>query len=166
MSVTLRGMTEADWPSVAAIYLEGIMSGRSTFQTEIPGYAEWDRLHLPCCRLVAVEGEEVVGWSAFSPTSPRWCYRGVVEISYYVARAHWGRGIGHALLEEAIRRSEEAGIWTIQAVVLEENYTSIAALLGAGFRMVGYREAPARDLGGVWRNTTLFERRSHRVGID
>ena len=162
--MNVRTMTKDDWPQVASIYMEGIMTGRATFQTEVPSYDEWDRGHLDVGRIVAVEEGQVVGWSAFSPTSTRYCYRGVVEVSYYVAKAYWGRGIGYLLLTEAIRRSEEAGIWTIQAVVLEENPISMTVLLRAGFRVVGYREAPARDVGGVWRNTTLLERRSKIVG--
>ena len=60
----IRSMTAADWPEVRRIYLEGIATGIATFQQSAPEYEEWDRGHLRDCRLVAVEGERVLGWTA------------------------------------------------------------------------------------------------------
>ncbi len=45
MSKLIRKMTPSDWPSVAAIYLEGIRTGNATFQTEAPTWEEWDKAH-------------------------------------------------------------------------------------------------------------------------
>jgi phosphinothricin acetyltransferase len=154
----IREMEEADWPRVREIYAEGIASGDATFETEPPGWPEFDAGRLPTHRLVAVEGGVVVGWAALSPTSPRACYAGVVEHSVYVAGTHRGQGIGQALLEALLADAESAGLWTVQTSVFPENAASVALHERVGFRVVGRRERIA-ELDGVWRDTLLLERR-------
>jgi L-amino acid N-acyltransferase YncA len=95
--------------------------------------------------------------------SGRCCYRGVAEDSVYVAAWAQGRGIGRELLAELVRRSEEAGIWTLQAGVFPENAASARLHISAGFRLVGVRERLG-ELDGRWRDVLLFERRSEVVG--
>ncbi len=60
-------MLPSDWPPVREIYLEGIATGRATFETEAPSWEAWDGSHLRFARLVARQGETVVGWAALSP---------------------------------------------------------------------------------------------------
>ena len=158
--MNIRAMTAADWPAAARIYEEGIATGTATFETEAPGYEDWDRAHLPSCRLAAEENGTVVGWAALSPVSVRPVYRGVAEVSVYVAAAHRGRGVGRALLTALIASSEQAGLWTLQSAIQRENLASLALHRLCGFRLVGYRERIARDAAGVWRDTYLMERRS------
>ena len=150
------------WEAVARIYAEGIATGDATFETEVPAWEEWDTAHLAAGRLVALVDGEVAGWTALSPVSGRCVYAGVAEHSVYVAEAARGRGIGLALLEELIRRSEKAGIWTIQSGVFPENVASLALHERAGFRVVGTRERLGEH-GGRWRDVVLLERRSPTV---
>lgn len=160
MEVIIRNMIEEDWPSVRAIYEQGIKSGIATFQTEVPSYEEWNRGHLTIGRRVAVVNEEVVGWVALSPTSSRCVYKGVVELSVYIEQKAKHQGIGTKLLKDIIKISEEEGIWTVQSGIIEENKASRALHEKCGFRQIGYREKIARDHKGVWHNTILMERRS------
>ena len=152
-------MRASDWEPVRSIYLEGIRSGHSTFETEAPSWERWDEGHLQVARLVMRDGETVVGWAALSPVSKREVYRGVAELTVYVSENARGQGIGRALLEALIDESEKNGIWTLQASIFPENVASVQLHLGCGFREVGRRERIAR-LNGVWRDTLLFERRS------
>jgi len=152
-------MRAEDWPEVAAIYAEGIASGTATFETAVPPYAAWDAAHLPDHRLVAREGDAVIGWAALSPYSERAVYRGVAEDTIYVAARARGRGIGLGLLSRLIESAESAGIWTLQAAMFPENAASIALHGRCGFRAVGTRERLAR-LHGVWRDVLMMERRS------
>lgn len=154
----IRGLTEADWPAVAAIWAEGMTTGNATFETEVPSWEEFERTRLPGHRLVAVDGD-VVGWAALTPTSSRDCYAGVAENSVYVAAAARGRGVGHALLEALLAGADADGIWTVQTSVFPENEASLGLHLGVGFRVVGRRERIAK-LNGVWRDTLFLERRS------
>jgi L-amino acid N-acyltransferase YncA len=158
----IRALDEEDWPQVAFIYGEGIATGNATFEVEIPSWERWNAAH-PSLRLVAVDGEQVLGWAALSPYSDRRCYRGVAEESVYVAGWAQGRGVGRALLEEVIRRSEDAGIWTLQAGIFPENKPSLRLHLGCGFRLVGVRERLGES-DGTWRDVLLLERRSEVIG--
>jgi L-amino acid N-acyltransferase YncA len=161
-SVTIRDLRPDDWPAVRAIYEEGIRGGNATFETEAPSWERWDASH-PELRLVAERDGSVVGWAALSPASARHCYRGVGDVSVYVAEEARGAGLGRTLLAELVERSEQAGYWTLTAGVFPENEASIRLHNACGFREVGVRERPA-ELHGVWRDVVLLERRSTLVG--
>jgi len=162
MRLSIRGMTTEDWPAVARIYQEGMDTNLATFQTECPGWQEWNAAHLPQCRLVAVADDAVAGWVALSPYSSRSVYSGVAHLSIYIGAEARGMGVGKALMTAMIAASEEAGFWTLQSGIMENNTASIALHNSCGFRQVGYREKIGRDRNGVWRNTLLMERRSTR----
>jgi L-amino acid N-acyltransferase YncA len=155
----IRAMTRDDWPAVEAIYAEGIATRQATFETAPPTWTEFDTGRLPAHRLVAIDGEQIVGWAAVSPTSVRECYAGVVEHSVYVRADARGRGVGRALMDALIASTDAAGIWTIQTSVFPENEASVALHERLGFRVVGRREQIAR-LDGEWRDTLLLERRA------
>jgi L-amino acid N-acyltransferase YncA len=154
----IRRLREEDWPTVKAIYEEGIRTGSATFETEVPSWDEWAAAH-PKHRLVAERDEVVVGWAALSPVSRRPCYAGVAENSVYVTDRARGQGVGRELLSRLIRDAEADGIWTIQTSIFPENEASLALHHRCGFRTVGTRERIAQ-LNGVWRDTLLMERRS------
>jgi len=160
--VIIDQMRASDWELVRAIYLEGIRSGHSTFETEAPSWEKWDEGHLEFARLVMRDGETILGWAALSPVSKRHVYRGVAEVTVYVSESAQGQGIGRALLEALIDESEKNGIWTLQASIFPENTASVQLHLRCGFREVGRRERIAM-LNGVWRDTLLFERRSRTI---
>src|SRR5262245_39775842 len=90
MDFVIDLMRPQDWEFVQAIYLEGIATGQATFETEAPDWDRWDAGHLPQCRLVARNGDGVLGWAAISPVSRREVYAGVAEVSVYVASAARG----------------------------------------------------------------------------
>ena len=163
-SVHIVPMTEHHWSTVRQIYAEGIAGGNATFESSVPEWAEWDSRHLHSCRLVALLAGEVVGWAALSAVSTRHVYRGVAEVSIYIAGAAQGQGIGTQLLAALIRESEQNGIWTLQAGIFPENAASIRLHKRHGFREVGRRERIGK-LGDHWRDTVLLERRSKSVGV-
>jgi phosphinothricin acetyltransferase len=156
---TIRAMTAADWPAVAAIYAAGIATGNATFETEVPSWASWDAGHLAGHRLVAADVGAVLGWAAVSAVSDRCAYAGVVEDSIYLAEPARGRGLGRALLTALVTSTERAGIWTVQTGIFPENAPSLALHRAVGFRDVGVRERLGR-LHGRWRDVLLLERRS------
>ena len=157
-AVRTRPMRPDDWPRVAEIYAEGIATGLSTFETEVPTWERWDRDHLPGQRLVAVDGDDVLGWAALSRVSIRDVYRGVAEVSVYVAGDARGRGVGELLLDDIVANADAAGIWTVEAIIFPENATSVAMAESCGFRVVGRRERLG-ELDGEWRDVLLLERR-------
>jgi GNAT superfamily N-acetyltransferase len=104
------------WLAVREIYAEGIATGNATLETETPDWEKWDASHRKDCRLVALAPFEndvrdrpislgcntVLGWAGVSPVSSRQVYRGVAEVSVYVAAAARGRGVGKALLQALV----------------------------------------------------------------
>ena len=164
MPLRIEAMTADDWPDVRRIYEEGLANGTGSFETAAPSWERWNAARLPHSRLVVRE-ETVLGWAALNPVSQRSCYAGVAEVAIYVATAARSRGIGRALLEALIESAETHGIWTLQGATIAENVASLALQATCGFRVVGRRERIAKR-DGVWHDTVLTERRSHRIGLD
>lgn len=164
MTIHIRPMSEDDWPEVQRIYAEGIATGMATFQTDIPGYEAWDRGHLAPCRLVAEEEGRLLGWTVLGAYSSRFVYRGVAEISIYIASEARRRGVGYALLKRMIADSEVHGFWTLVAGIFKANDASRSLHAKAGFREIGVREKVG-ELRGTWHDVVVMERRSSTVGV-
>jgi L-amino acid N-acyltransferase YncA len=164
MTYHIKPMQPADWPTVREIYREGIATGQATFETQLSDWEKWDSGHRQDCRLIARQGNQVLGWAALSPVSGRRVYSGVAEVSVYVAAAARGRGVGTALLKALIEESESRGVWMLQAGIFPENAASIAIHKSCGFHEVGIRQRIGK-LGETWRDVLLLERRSTAVGI-
>ncbi len=164
-AVEITRMSTSDWPDVKRIYEEGIATGLATFETQAPTWDAWDASHRRECRFVARRDGRVVGWIALSAVSRRHVYRGVAEVSVYIAADARGIGIGRALFESLIPATEAAGIWTVQAGVMAVNAPSLALHERMGFRRVGVREGFGQDANGVWHDVVLLERRSSVVGV-
>jgi phosphinothricin acetyltransferase len=130
-------MRPADWAAVRAVYAEGIATGQATFDERPPSWDEWDR----------------------SPVSLRPVYRGVAEVSLYVAAADRGSGVGRTIGEALVQAAEGAGVWTLEGLIFPENRASLALCEALGCRVVGVRERLGR-MGGRWRDVVLVERRS------
>lgn len=164
-SYHIDAMTPADWHQVTAIYQEGIDTRNATFENTIPTWEAWDRAHHTCCRLVARDGERVLGFAALSPVSSRHVYRGVADSMIYIVASARGKGVGKALLGALIEAAEDAGIWTLQAGIFPENEASLGLHKAFGYREVGRRERIGQMDNGDWRDVIFLERRSKKVGI-
>jgi len=155
----IRAFTQDDFPPIAEIYLQGIKTGQATFETAVPSWEQWNAKYLETCRLVAVENGNVIGFTVLHQISKRECYSGVCEESIYIHEAWRGKGIGKRLLQAIIEKSEQCGIWSLQAGIFKENKVSVKLHVHCGFRIIGYREKIAQ-LQGLWKDTLLLERRS------
>ena len=162
--VAIEPLASSDWDDVRRIYAEGIATGNATLETGVPSWETWDGAHRADSRLVARASGRVLGWAALSPVSERCAYGGVAEVSVYVAASARGKGVGRRLLEELVRASEDAGVWTLQAGIFPENRASLAIHELSGFRVVGVRQKLGK-LSGVWRDVALLERRSPCIGV-
>ncbi|MDZ7613517.1 MAG: N-acetyltransferase family protein [Flavobacteriaceae bacterium] len=157
------GIEEGNYSEVAAIYEEGIRTGMATFETQVPDWQTWNKAHLEIGRTALIEQGHLLAWGALAPVSNRYAYRGVAEISVYVAESARGRGLGTAILQELIRAGEQNNLWTLQAGIMRQNKVSIEMHRNCGFRVIGFREKVAQ-LHGVWTDSVLMERRSKIVG--
>ena len=160
----IRKLRNSDSGPVLKIYQQGLDTGEASFETSAPNWEIWQAKYLPYSRLVWEQDGMVQAWAALAPVSVRDCYRGVAEISIYVATESAGQGIGSKLMARLVEESESNGIWSLYSSIFPENQASLKLHLKHGFREVGIRERIAqRD--GRWRNTLIMERRSKKVGV-
>lgn len=161
----LKTFTATDYAQIAAIYQSGIDTGTATFETRVPDWNTWQATHLEAGRIAAFENGQMLGWAALTAVSGRCVYAGVAEVSVYIHPQARGKGVGTLLLEHLVQESEKLGFWTLQSGIFEENAASIRLHEKCGFRIVGYRERIGQ-IGGVWKNNLILERRSKTVGHD
>jgi L-amino acid N-acyltransferase YncA len=159
----IRKLNNSDADAVLDIYQQGLDSGEASFETDAPDWTSWNSKYLPQCRLVWEQEGQITGWGALTAVSARDCYRGVAEVSIYVASAAAGRGIGGQLMAALVEVSEENGIWSLYSSIFPENLATLRLHLRHGFREVGTRERIAQQFGR-WRDTLILERRSEKVG--
>ena len=148
--ITTRPMTAEDWPYVSKIYLEGIATEHATFQTTCPPYTAWDASHTKDCRLVVLDDGVVAGWAALHRVDPRWCYRGVVEVSIYVGEQFRGRGVGFHLLTALCNAADASGYWTLQSTVLQDNEATACTPSAASVWWGGGNALPATAMAAGW----------------
>ncbi|NLZ68553.1 MAG: N-acetyltransferase [Spirochaetales bacterium] len=156
-------MTFDDLGAVTNIYNIAIKEGRSTFNSKLFTPQLWEESHLFNCRYVYLKDDKVVGWIALCPMSKRECYKGCVEVSLYVHPDYRSQGVGTALLSYLIKESEKKGYWSLYSCIFSTNTQSIKLHQKLGFRLIGEREKVAKDIFGVWQNTTLLELRSNLI---
>ena len=160
----IRNSQNSDAEAVLEIYQQGLDTGEASFEIEAPNWDAWQTKYLPHSRLVWEESGMVKAWAALAPVSVRDCYRGVAEVSIYVATESAGQGIGSKLMARLIEESECNGIWSLYSSIFPENQATLKLHLKHGFREVGIRERIARR-DDRWRNTLILERRSKKVGV-
>lgn len=80
-------MQKEHYSGVAAVHQEGIETGNATFQEKTLSLEAFDEKYLNTCRLVVLMNGEVIGWAALLPFSSMHAYRGVAELSIYIAKA-------------------------------------------------------------------------------
>lgn len=159
MAIKIRFVTSEDWPDVKKIYEAGIDTKMATFESKAPeSYNEWFGEANSNCSFVATEENQILGWCKLTPVSKRNVYKGVGEVSIYIAPNAKGKGIGHLLLNHLIVASEKEGYWTLESKIFKENVASLKLHKKNGFRIVGIREKIAQ-LNGEWKDNVLLERR-------
>lgn len=162
MTITVRPIESADGMKVLAIYEEALKGAHATFETNVPTWSEWGKMHMPAHRFVAVEDNRVLGWTALSRASERREFAGVVECYTFVRADSRRVGIGTMLLSKLISSTESQGLWTIQAHIFPENEPALGLHHKLGFVDVGIRHNLGRHRGR-WRDVLLLERRSPAV---
>ncbi len=162
----LDTMVSADYASVSAIFEQGIAGGNATYDLAAATWEDWDAKHVSVCRWVAKSQQDhrVLGWAALSPVSSRVVFRGVAELSIYLANEAKGMGIGDALMAKIVEDSESKGFWMLQSGIFPENVPSLRLHEKHEFRTVGIRERIGQMRSGEWRDIILMERRSKNVG--
>ncbi len=139
----LRDSQPDDVPAITAIYRHAVLHGRASFELVPPDEAEMAarRAALVAAgfpHIVALGGDELVGYAYAGPYRPRPAYANTVENSVYVRHDQQGRGVGRALLARLIAEAERLGFRQMIAVIGDSaNLGSIELHRRLGFTPVG-----------------------------
>jgi len=165
MPVMIRAAAPDDVPAITEI--TNALIGATSYEWREEPYspedrADWLRLHQERGEpvLVAVDGDEVVGWSAYGDfrDTTRWPgYRFTVEHTIHVAESHWGAGVGRELLTRLCEHAAAAGKRVMVAGIDGTNEDSIRFHARLGFVEVG-RMPGVGDRAGLRLDLVLMQR--------
>ncbi len=159
--ITIRPAQMPDAAAIAIIYNQGIEARIATFETVLRTPTDIEQSlqnaegRFPY--LVAVDGDQVVGWASVSTYRPRECYGGIGEFSIYVHEDYRKSGVGRILLPALIEAAEAAGFWKLLSRVFLFNTGSRRLCASFGFREVGVYEKHAK-LDDDWLDVVIVER--------
>lgn len=162
-AITIRASTDADIPTIAALYAWHVLHGTASFEEVPPDEAEMARRRgdilargLPY--LVAECEGRLAGYAYAGLYRTRSAYRFTLENSVYVAEGMGRRGIGRALLLPLIESCEAAGYRRMVAAIGDSaNHGSIGLHRACGFHQVGVLPAVGFKFGR-WLDSVLMER--------
>ena len=122
MTILVRDSLEADIDSIQAIYAHHVLTGTASFELDPPDRAEMARRRADVLAngfpyLVAVRGEQILGYAYANYFRTRPAYRFSVENSIYVREGLRRQGVGRALLTALVTRCEANGVRQILAVI-------------------------------------------------
>lgn len=163
MPVSIRSATEADLPTINAIYNHYVEHSTCTYQTTPSSGEErraWYEAHGPEHPIIVAEKDGMIlGWGSLSRFHPRQAYCHSVEDSIYLHHAHCGQGLGTLLLQELLRLAQKLGHHTVLGGIDADQTASIALHAKFGFekvshlKEVGYKHG--RWLDVIWMQKML-----------
>jgi L-amino acid N-acyltransferase YncA len=140
--MSLRLATIDDLPRIVEIYNAAIPGRLATADTTLLNVADrraWFEKRDFAKHPVLVEEREgeIIGWISFQPFRPKPAYHRTAEISLYIAPEWQSKGVGRALLDEALERAPSHGINTVIGLVFSHNAPSIKVAKALGFEEWG-----------------------------
>lgn len=154
---TSQAVVEAGSQHIAAvcdIYAHYVHTAICTMEEVPPTVAEMHRRHDALRReglpwLVALQGEQVLGYAYAGRYRSRVGYQGTVETSVYVHPDQRGRRVGQALLGSLIQACMALELRQMVAVIVDSDDTagSIRLHERLGFKRVGVFEKVGRKFG-------------------
>ncbi|MFJ7206516.1 GNAT family N-acetyltransferase [Streptomyces sp. NPDC098789] len=144
--IFLREVRDSDLPAFREHARDPVAQHMAAFVGDHDGDpvafdAHWARIRADpaiVMRTVLVEGQVVGHVAAYGPPDER-------EVTYWIARAHWGRGIATAALAELL---ELDAARPVHARAAADNAASIRVLEKCGFVLTGRDRGFARARGG------------------
>ena len=138
----IRDATEKDLPAIRDIYNDAVRNTTAIWNEQPVDLA--NRLAWFNARqaqgypiLVAVENDEVTGYSSFGDWRPFEGFRYSVEHSVYVRNDQRGKGLGPRLMQVLIERERSAGKYVMVAAIESGNQASIRLHERLGFVTTG-----------------------------
>jgi L-amino acid N-acyltransferase len=107
--------------------------------------------------VVAVDGDEVVGFGSLSQYRSRPAYSTTVEDSVYVRADRRGQGYGGAILSELVALATIHGFHSVIARIVGGHEASISLHRSCAFDMVGVEREVGRKFGR-WLDVVVMQR--------
>jgi L-amino acid N-acyltransferase YncA len=163
---SLRPATEADLPEIVSIYnatIPGRMVTADTEPVSVESRVPWFKAHNPQTRPLwvvedAAANRRVCASLSFNSFHSRPAYNATAEISIYIAETHRRRGLGRALLGEALARAPACNVTTLVGLIWAHNEPSLQLFAKFGFENWGHLPRVA-VLDGVDRDLIIVGRR-------
>ncbi|RSX56992.1 GNAT family N-acetyltransferase [Bifidobacterium samirii] len=144
----IRPAVEADLPAITDIYNEAVVRGGSSAELEpvsLEARRAWVDSHEPRDRypVVVIDVETdagewaTAGFGSLSKFHQRAGYDGVTELSYYIAGAHHGQGLGTAMVAWLMDAAADRGFTHAAAIIYADNAGSNALMRRFGFTRFG-----------------------------
>lgn len=158
----IRPSQTKDLSDICTIYAHHVATGTGTFELTSPTLNEMasrreDVLAKGLPYLVAVDGEQVLGFAYCNWFKPRPAYRFSAEDSIYMAPHASGRGLGRALLTELTIKAQQVGVRKLIAVIGDSNnVASIGVHRSVGFTPVGILKSCGWKFD-LWLDVVLME---------
>jgi phosphinothricin acetyltransferase len=158
--IDLRAATVDDSEAIRAIYNLEVETSTATFDLVPRSRAaqrEWLAVRSGAHTVVvAVDGEEVVGFASLSPYKERAAYRTTVEDSVYVQRDRHGQGIGRTLLNAILDTAQASGFHAVMARIEASREASRGLHTACGFQLVGVEREVGRKFNR-WLDVALMQ---------
>lgn len=146
--VLLRGASDGDEPGVVAVLNHYAASGFAAYMESPvpPGFFAALRGGTYAFRVLE-EGGEIIGFGSVRPLLPFSAFRRAGLLSYFVAPAYTGRGLGTRLLDRLAEDARACGCTTLVANISSRNTASLAFHAARGFVEVGRLRAVGEKFG-------------------
>ncbi len=162
----IRMAKESDAAALLAVYLP-YMETTITFEYDAPSLEEFTRRVCTTLEeypyLLCEENGEVLGYAYAHRFKPRAAYQWDAELSIYVSRTVYSRGIGHALYGALIDLLQAQGVRNVYSVITSDNERSLRFHRSMGFTDAGTHHKTGYK-NGSWLDIVYLER--HLDGED
>ena len=159
--MALRPAAVDDAEALRQIYNHEVLTATSTFDLVTRSLAqqvEWITARTGAfSAIVAVAGDDVIGFGALSAYKDRAAYSTTVEDSVYVHRERGGAGVGTMLLGRLVDIAAESGFHTVMARIEASGTASRALHAKCGFELVGIERQVGRKFNR-WLDVAVMQR--------
>ncbi len=162
----MRIATQEDLPRIVSIYNTTIPSRQSTAditEVTIAARRDWFKQHIPGKHplLVHEHNGMVIAWVSFQAFYGRAAYDHTAEISIYISPENRGKGLGRALLSEALGMTGKLDIKTLVSFIFSHNCASIRLFKSLAFEEWG-RLPEVAEMDGKEYSLSIFGKRINK----
>jgi len=157
----IRMATTQDAAQILDIYAPFIENTVTSFELEVPTILEFskriEKYLLEAPWLVCEEDNQVIGYAYASPHRGRAAYQWNREVSVYVHKDHYRKGIARILYDALFQLLRVQGYGNALAGIVQPNEASERFHKSMGFQKVGTYKRIGFKLG-AWRDVTWYDK--------